>query len=196
MSAIRHEWFQSDTSVTLDIFIKNLTQDQVKLDLQPTSVSVNIKTSSSSETALDFDLFQHIVPEESQMTILKTKIEIVLKKKMTGLKWLQLEGDGNGDPVQMNTNTDKAPQYPSSSKKKHDWNKVEKEISQEKDGEKQLNEFFQDIFKNASPEAQRAMQKSFIESNGTQLSTNWDEVGKGKVPVTPPEGMVAKPYEK
>jgi suppressor of G2 allele of SKP1 len=39
------------------------------------------------------------------------------------------------------------------------------------------------------------MKKSFVESNGTNLSTNWDEVSKGKVKVTPPDGMEAKPYE-
>ena len=72
---------------------------------------------------------------------------------------------------------------------------MEQEISKEPEGEKQLNDFFQDIFKNASPEAQRAMQKSFVESNGTCLSTNWDEVGNKRVPITPPEGMVAKKYE-
>lgn len=36
------------------------------------------------------------------------------------------------------------------------------------------------------------MMKSFTESNGTCLSTNWDEVGKGTVETRPPEGMIAK----
>jgi suppressor of G2 allele of SKP1 len=40
------------------------------------------------------------------------------------------------------------------------------------------------------------MMKSFSESNGTALSTNWDEVGKKRVEVTPPDGMIAKPFEK
>jgi suppressor of G2 allele of SKP1 len=30
------------------------------------------------------------------------------------------------------------------------------------------------------------MMKSYIESNGTALSTNWSEVGKGKVETSPP----------
>lgn len=33
------------------------------------------------------------------------------------------------------------------------------------------------------------------ESGGTVLSTNWDEVGKGKVDVKPPEGMEYKKYD-
>jgi hypothetical protein len=36
-----------------------------------------------------------------------------------------------------------------------------------------------------------AMMKSFQESGGTCLSTNWVKL-EGKVGVTPPEGMVAK----
>lgn len=40
------------------------------------------------------------------------------------------------------------------------------------------------------------MIKSFTESGGTNLSTNWSEVKKEKVKITPPDGMVAKPYEK
>jgi len=40
------------------------------------------------------------------------------------------------------------------------------------------------------------MMKSYIESNGTALSTNWEEVGKGKVETSPPEGMTAKKWDK
>jgi suppressor of G2 allele of SKP1 len=55
---------------------------------------------------------------------------------------------------------------------------------------------FQDIFANGSDETKKAMMKSFTESGGTNLSTNWSEVKKEKVKITPPDGMVAKPYEK
>ncbi|KAF9132224.1 Protein SGT1 A [Mortierella sp. 14UC] len=50
------------------------------------------------------------------------------------------------------------------------------------------------IYKDADDDTRRAMMKSFTESNGTCLSTNWDEVGKGTVETRPPEGMVAKKY--
>ncbi len=38
------------------------------------------------------------------------------------------------------------------------------------------------------------MMKSFVESNGTVLSTNWDEVGGKKVECTPPDGMVVRKW--
>uniref|UniRef100_A0A0R3UBW1 SGS domain-containing protein n=1 Tax=Mesocestoides corti TaxID=53468 RepID=A0A0R3UBW1_MESCO len=34
------------------------------------------------------------------------------------------------------------------------------------------------------------------ESGGTVLSTNWEDVGKGKVEMKPPDGMEYKEYPK
>ena len=41
--------------------------------------------------------------------------------------------------------------------------------------------FFKKLYAGADADTRRAMMKSFQESNGTALSTNWGEVGKGKV---------------
>ena len=53
-------------------------------------------------------------------------------------------------------------------------------------------QLFQDFYKGADPDTQKAMMKSYQESNGTALSTNWAEVSKGKVETTPPDGMEPK----
>jgi suppressor of G2 allele of SKP1 len=39
------------------------------------------------------------------------------------------------------------------------------------------------------------MIKSYTESGGTCLSTDWASVGAAPVPVEPPSGMEAKKYE-
>ena len=39
------------------------------------------------------------------------------------------------------------------------------------------------------------MNKSYQESGGTVLSTNWKDIGKKKVEVKPPDGMEYKKYE-
>lgn len=57
-----------------------------------------------------------------------------------------------------------------------------------------VNNFFQKLYAGADPDTRRAMMKSFSESNGTALSTNWSEVGKAKTEVTPPEGMEEKKW--
>jgi suppressor of G2 allele of SKP1 len=60
------------------------------------------------------------------------------------------------------------------------------------EGDQALNALFQQIYGSADEDSKRAMMKSFVESNGTCLSTNWSDVSKGKVETKPPEGMVAK----
>lgn len=49
-----------------------------------------------------------------------------------------------------------------------------------------VNFFFKKLYKGADEDTRRAMMKSYIESNGTALSTNWAEVGKAKVETSPP----------
>lgn len=63
--------------------------------------------------------------------------------------------------------------------------------SDEGDG---VNGFFSKLYKDAGPDQKRAMMKSYQESNGTALSTDWNEVKRGTVETTPPDGMVAKKW--
>ncbi|KAI9685118.1 MAG: hypothetical protein M1822_004705 [Bathelium mastoideum] len=62
------------------------------------------------------------------------------------------------------------------------------------DGGDPANAFFKKLYSSADPDTRRAMVKSYQESNGTALSTNWAEVGKGKVETSPPDGMVARKW--
>lgn len=81
---------------------------------------------------------------------------------------------------------------------KKDWDNVasilshdnEKALSEDPNtgGDGAVNTFFQKLYEGADEDTKRAMMKSYVESAGTTLSTNWTEVGKGKVDVIPPQG--------
>ncbi|KAL8858537.1 MAG: hypothetical protein Q9178_004831 [Gyalolechia marmorata] len=116
--------------------------------------------------------------------------------------------------VLADNSTNSAPSYPTSSKSgPKNWDKVANDLTKKpkkgnKDGEEgaddgleeefegadPVNGFFQQLYSHADPDTRRAMMKSYQESNGTALSTNWSEVGKGKVETQPPDGMEAKPW--
>lgn len=114
---------------------------------------------------------------------------------MSRLKWGALEGDDSMVANMATVTETKPPTYPSSSKKSKDWASLEKSVEDEKaEGEAALNALFQKIYKDGSDEVKRAMMKSFVESGGTTLSTNWEEVGKESVPVRPPDGVVPKKW--
>ncbi|KAK5164613.1 Cochaperone protein [Saxophila tyrrhenica] len=100
------------------------------------------------------------------------------------------------------------PAYPTSSKSgPKNWDKVVEDARRadskgdhslgdddEYEGGDESNFFFKKLYKDADDDTKKAMMKSYTESNGTALSTNWEEVKKGKVETSPPDGMEAKSY--
>ncbi|KAL6259937.1 hypothetical protein P5V15_009847 [Pogonomyrmex californicus] len=194
---IKYEWYQTETHVIITIFAKNT--ENVKIIYGESTLSVSAKLPSGNEYSLELDLANFIVIEQCSYKVWPSKIEIKLKKQKD-IKWMTLEGD----PVQctvkpipkeiLQAPREQPFKYPSSCKIPKDWNKVEKEIerqeaAEETEGEAAVNALFQKIYGNGSDEVRRAMNKSFLESGGTVLSTNWEEVGRKTVERKPPDGM-------
>ncbi|RKP26069.1 SGS domain-containing protein [Syncephalis pseudoplumigaleata] len=197
---IRHDWYQSDTYVTVEVFAKQLSADDVTVVFENQSLSVNARLPSGSEYVLDIEPLNYpIVKEESSFRVAPSKIEIRLKKAVAGTKWSKLEGVDDAVPKPFaagDSAKDAPPTYPTSARKTTNWDQLAREIDQEKDAEGDaVNQLFQQIYANADDDTRRAMIKSFTESGGTALSTNWDEVGRKKVDVAPPEGMEERKYE-
>lgn len=69
---------------------------------------------------------------------------------------------------------------------KKNWDAIIDEFEKEEEKDKDVNELFKQIYQSGSEEVRRAMNKSFQESGGTVLSTNWDNVAKEKVQPKPP----------
>ncbi|KAI8657746.1 hypothetical protein NCS57_01153700 [Fusarium keratoplasticum] len=86
-----------------------------------------------------------------------------------------------------------AHQYPSSSRTgPKNWDTLVDDDEAEDTSD--VNLFFKKLYKGATPEQQRAMMKSFTESSGTSLSTDWNDVKNRTVETVPPEGVEAKKW--
>jgi len=182
------DFYQTDSDVVVSIFLKNQKQEQVLVEFSPESFRIAAKLPDGSDYSREVHLAKGINPESSSSKVLSTKIEIRLRKQDGG-PWSALE-------VEKCSKSSK-PVYPSSSKKKFDWDKVEKEIEkQEKDDpDADINSLFSKIFESGDENTKKAMMKSMQESGGTVLSTNWEEVGKKKVEISPPDGMEFKKWD-
>ena len=87
------------------------------------------------------------------------------------------------------------PAYPTSSRTgPKNWDNIDVEGGSDDEGQ-DVNFFFKKLYKDATPEQQRAMMKSFTESNGTSLSTDWNDVKGRTVETVPPEGVEAKKWK-
>ncbi|OWM79596.1 hypothetical protein CDL15_Pgr023008 [Punica granatum] len=180
-SRYRHEFYQKPEEVVVTIFAKGIPAKDVTVDFGE----------------------QIIIPDKCRCNVLSTKVEIRLAKAES-IQWTSLEfSKENAVAQRVNVSSDAGthrPSYPSSKPKRVDWDKLEAEVKkQEKeeklDGDAALNKFFRDIYQDADEDTRRAMRKSFVESNGTVLSTNWKEVGSKKVEGSPPDGMEVKKWE-
>eukprot|EP00058_Branchiostoma_floridae_P023678 XP_002609168.1 hypothetical protein BRAFLDRAFT_92541 [Branchiostoma floridae] len=198
-----HDWYQTETHVIVTVMIKGLKKEDVQVDYDATTLSAVFKQPSGTDYVLDLELAHPIVKEKCITKVLSTKVEMKMKKS-EGIRWQCLEGDGRPYQYAQWTSGNKGAsgvtQYPSSSHCKRDWNKIVADVNKEEkeeksDGDAALNSFFQQIYSDGNEEVRKAMNKSFVESGGTVLSTNWKDIGKKKVDMKPPDGMEFKKWE-
>lgn len=248
---VRHEWYQSNSAVVVTLYAKGVPKDAIDVDIKEDSVGVNCKTKKrllnttdyvqqvslqfplkgNAEYAFSLDpLFAKIDPAMSKVSVMSTKVELSLHKKVPGHKWGALEASAvdqnlaisqavRDQPAPMSAAS--VPAYPTSSRHGvKDWDKLASTLTKSKDKSKpkskaaavendgsseaeaaadsdgaesvdsdfggdSVDAFFKKLYAGADPDTRRAMMKSYIESQGTALSTNWSEVGKGKVEARP-----------
>ncbi|OVA16946.1 CS domain [Macleaya cordata] len=201
----RHEYYQKPEEVVLTIFAKGIPAESLDVDFGEQILSVTINVPGQDAYHFQPRLFGKIKPENCRYEVMKTKIEIRLAKA-EAINWTSLEFTRE-NTVQQKLNVPSVvesgkPAYPSSKSKLRpvDWDKLEAQVKKEEkeeklEGDAALNKLFSDIYRDADDDTRRAMRKSFVESNGTVLSTNWKEVGSKKVEGSPPTGMELKKWE-
>ncbi|GLV38348.1 suppressor-of-G2-allele-of-skp1 [Carabus blaptoides fortunei] len=199
---IRHEWYQTEATVVVTILARNI--EEIFVDYTDKTLTVELSVPSQDFYRLNLNLAHKIVPEKSSYRVMSTKVEVKLFK-LDGLQWNTLEEDASHElltgPSKSDLKCTGPPRYPSSHKVQRDWNAIEKNIIRElaaieqPKGAEGVNTLFQQIYGDGSDEVKRAMNKSFLESGGTVLSTNWNEISKDKVQIKPPDGMEWKKWD-
>ncbi|NP_001007362.1 protein SGT1 homolog [Danio rerio] len=191
---VKHDWYQTESQVAVTIMVKNAKKEGVIVSFGERELTAVVKLPSGEDYCLKVHLLHPIVPQQSTYKILSTKIEIKMKKT-EAIQWEKLQGEETLSNVKHFT----ASQYPSSSHYTRNWDKLVGEIKEEEkkenlEGDAALNKLFQQIYSDGSDDVRRAMNKSFMESGGTVLSTNWIDVGKRKVEMNPPDDVEWKKY--
>ncbi|GMM32628.1 hypothetical protein DAMA08_053730 [Martiniozyma asiatica (nom. inval.)] len=177
---VRFDWFDSIDSITLSIYVKKINPDSLNSKLLENSLSVEFKDSNGFDYNWEINFAHSVNTEKSNYRVFGTKLEYNLQKLNDTITWTFLSSQSSSlpelnDETEKNSNSEPNSKLPSFSKK-IDWSKIDEEVENDKDNENP-DAFFQTLYQNADADTQRAMLKSYTESNGTSLSMSWDEVG-------------------
>lgn len=196
--AVKYQWFQSESQVTVSIMAKNQKSSDVQISSTADKLLVKSINPENVQYDFDFNLEYPVIPDQTQIKFMSTKIEIKLKKcEMFQWKFFNISSDDLSNRLKTTAIIEHKPTYPSSSKKAKNWDALAKEAEAEEEkleGDAALNKLFRDVYANGTDETRKAMNKSFVESGGTTLSTNWTDVGAKKLDIKPPDGMEWKKY--
>jgi len=187
-SKVKEQWFQSKTHVTITLFVRNLPANSFNVELtEGNKLSAKLTLPDGSIFTQEWKLFAP-VNSEFKTDLSSYRLEIILTK-LDSNDWSGLledekkkyEGLVARENI-INANNEIRSVYPTSAKKKIEWNEIEqtaKKLEEEEKptGDAALQKLFQSIYKDSDEDTRRAMIKSFQTSGGTVLSTNWKEVG-------------------
>lgn len=176
--AIKYDWYQTDSKVVINVLIKNVSEENFNIKFETSVISASIILANEERYNLNLNLLHDIDTNRSTYKLLPSKIEIALMKSHAN-RWESLE---KKEPIKKIETGEK------------NWDALANQLTDDKDAES-VETLFSKIYSDGTDDQKRAMIKSFYESGGTVLSTNWNEVAKSTVEVKPPEGVEYKPWK-
>lgn len=180
---INREWYQSANTVTIDIFVKNISPNQIHIKSKANSLELTIQLGECKEYALDLDLCGRIIPAETITKAYASKISITMTKD-TECKWKTLENQDDEFGIMPWADTSKVDKnlYPSSNPKakERNWDQY-KNVEDDKDDNQKLLDWLKNEVAKGDPDKLNAINKSMQDSCCTSLTTNWADVKDKKV---------------
>jgi suppressor of G2 allele of SKP1 len=147
--AIKYSWYQTDSQVILEFFVKNVNEPEVMVDLEGDKVTECVlliwklcirvphlgeeKSLQLSHSVQGYEV--HVDP---------TKVVLTLVKSVRGLSW---------------ENAEKIAVKP---KAKRDWDKINDDSDNEKESSQSVEKYFKELFANAPEDVKKAMIKSYV----------------------------------
>ncbi|TMS32491.1 hypothetical protein L596_000321 [Steinernema carpocapsae] len=177
----RYEWFQTSSLVTLTIFKRGLSSEMVTATYEDEFLRV---------FSTDGEFFS------GQLSHLVDKSQFARHPPESGAP----DAEAGGRPLGPSSPRRRCP---GGAPWTHDRRgQVEQDGERgdrggkEREGRRRqtgMTKAMQALYASCDADAQRAMMKSYVESGGTVLNMNWEEVSKKKVEMSPPE-MEFKKY--
>ncbi|BES98898.1 Suppressor of G2 allele of [Nesidiocoris tenuis] len=178
----KFDWYQSESQIVLTLFVKKVKPEpESSVIFGESQIVAKLTAEPGLRIEKTFKLEKQVKPRGCSYKIFPSKVEIKLAK-FDGSHWPRLEAVPEVEKAQ-------------SKSQPRNWDRVVNELDDKTD-ESDLAQLFQKIYEEGSDEVKKAMNKSFVESGGTELNTNWGAVGHDKVSIKPPDGMEWRSWDK
>jgi len=92
---LKYDWYQKDDLVVISVLIKKLNENDVKVQFSQDSVELDCQLPDGTEQKLHLRLLKLINPDESNVKVSASKLEMQLKK-VDPSRWPKLEADVAG----------------------------------------------------------------------------------------------------
>lgn len=177
----RMQWYQSSSHVVIDVYAKDVEKEKSTVTFEPSHLVVRLSRPNAPDYILDKDLLENINPEQSTWSASRFKVEIRMKKVNTGVTWKALDKGEEVLSAAVQAGAESKQRNQVQKERQKEWASLtEKELKDYKEDDSPMA-LFRTLYKDADEDVRRAMMKSYQESGGQVLSTNWDEVKKKKV---------------
>lgn len=177
----RMQWYQSISHVNIDVYAKNVNRDGSAVDFSENAMHMRLRRPDKDDYIFDVDLAETIIPAESTWTVSRFKVEVRLKKARRATTWKSLDSASEIISAAVEASVLSRRRLGKTAELQKTWDRVADQELKDYNEDDTSMALFRTLYKDGDEDMRRAMMKSFSESGGQVLSTNWDEVKTKKV---------------